>query len=55
MTELFHVKIHMRQAKVDCLFDPSLQSNLISAQFFYKLGLETYNHPQPYPLGGVRQ
>jgi len=55
MTELFHVKIHMRQAKVDCLFDPSSQSNLISAQLVDKLGLKTYDHPQPYPLGWVRQ
>jgi hypothetical protein len=30
MTELLCIKIHMKQNKVDCLFDPSSQSNLIS-------------------------
>jgi hypothetical protein len=55
MTELFCIKIHMKQSKVDCLFDPGSQSNLISTQLVEKLGLETQDHPHPYPLGWVRK
>jgi hypothetical protein len=55
MTELFCIKIHMKQNIVDCLFDLGSQSNLISAQLVEKLGLETQDHPQPYPLGWVRK
>jgi hypothetical protein len=55
MTELFYIKIHMKQSKVDCLFDPGSQSNLISAQLVEKFGLETQDHPHPYRLGWVRQ
>ena len=32
MTKLFHVYIHMRQDKVDYLFDLNSQLNLISTQ-----------------------
>ena len=32
MTKLFHDYIHMRQAKVDYLFDLDSQLNLISTQ-----------------------
>jgi hypothetical protein len=55
MTKLFCIKIHMKQSKVNCLFDLSSQSNLISTQLVEKLGLETQDHPHPYPLGWVRQ
>jgi hypothetical protein len=55
MIELFHIKIHMKQTKVDFLFNLGSQLNLIFAQLVEKLGLETHDHPQPYPLGWVRQ
>jgi hypothetical protein len=51
MTELFCIKYHMKQSKVDCLFDPGSQSNLIYAQLVEKLGLETQDHLHPYPMG----
>lgn len=49
ITELFYIKIHMKQSKVDCLFYPGSQSNLISVQLVKKLGLETQDHPRPSP------
>jgi hypothetical protein len=51
MSESFCIKIHMKQRKVDCLFDPSSQSKLISTQLVEKLGMETQYHPHPYSLG----
>jgi len=50
MTELFYIKIHMKQSKVDCLFDTSSQSNLIFSQLIEKLWMETQDHLHPYPL-----
>jgi hypothetical protein len=55
MIELFYNKIHMKQRKVDFLFDLGSQSNLISSQLVENLGLETQDHMHPYPLGWVRQ
>jgi hypothetical protein len=49
MTKIFCIKIHMKQNKVDCLFDPDSQSNLISTQLVYKIGLEIQDHLHPYP------
>jgi hypothetical protein len=54
-TELFCMKIHMKQSKVDCLFDPSSQSNLISAQLVENIWMENQYHLHPYPLGWVRK
>jgi hypothetical protein len=45
MVELFYIKIHMMQIKVDCLFDPGSQSNLIFAQLVDNLEMETQYHP----------
>jgi len=51
MTELLCTKNHMKHNKVYCLFDPSSHSNLISTQMVEKLGMDTRDHPHPYPLG----
>jgi hypothetical protein len=55
ITELFYIKIHMKQSKVDCLFYPGSQSNLIYVHLVERLGLETQDHSHPYPLGWVRK
>ena len=39
--------------KIDALFDPRSQENLIVAYFINKLGLEVCDNPSPYPLGGL--
>jgi hypothetical protein len=55
MIELLFIKIHMKQSKVDCFFDPGSLSKLISAQLVENIGLDTQEHLHPYPLGWVRQ
>jgi hypothetical protein len=55
MTKLFCIKIHMKQSKVDCLFDNGSQYNLICAQLVEKFRFETHDHIRPYLLGKVRQ
>jgi hypothetical protein len=50
MAELLCIKIHMKRSKVDCLFDPSSQSNFVYAQLVENIGLETLEHIHPYPL-----
>jgi hypothetical protein len=54
-TELFYIKIHMKQRKVVCLLNIGSQSNLISTQLVEKIWLETQYHPHPYPLGWERK
>jgi len=43
----------MKHNKVETLFDPSSQENLISESLVKNLGLETKPHPKPHPLGWV--
>lgn len=49
--ELFHIKITSKHTKIDTLFDIGSEANLIFEDLVKKLGLETRNHPRPYPLG----
>ena len=51
--ELFHIRVVSKHTKVDTLFDPGSQVNLISEKIVKKLGLKTTPHPKPYPLGWV--
>jgi hypothetical protein len=51
MIELFCIKIHLKQSKVDFLFNPGSQSNLISTQLVENIGMETQDIPHPYPMG----
>jgi hypothetical protein len=51
--ELFHIRVVSKHTKIDTLFDPVSQVNLISKALFKKMGLETKPHPKPYPLGWV--
>jgi hypothetical protein len=51
--ELFHIRVVSKHTKIDTLFDPGSQVNLISEALFKKMGLETKPHPKPYPLGWV--
>jgi len=37
------------------MFDSGLQENLISKHIVNQLGLETQNHPRPYPLGWINK
>lgn len=52
-TQLFRIKIQAKKARVDLLFDSESQANLIVEDLVKKLGLKTYDHPHPYPLGWV--
>jgi len=49
--QLFHLKIQIKKTKVDCIVDSGSQTNLILETMVSNLGLETFNHPNPYPLG----
>jgi hypothetical protein len=51
--ELFHIRVVSKHTKIDTLFDPSSQVNLISEALVKKMGLETKPHPNHYPLGWV--
>jgi hypothetical protein len=42
-----------KHTKIDALFDPSSQVNLISESLVKNMGLETKPCPKPYPLGWV--
>ena len=55
MTNLFHIKIQVKNTKIDALFDSGSQANLIVADLVSKLGLEDRDHPSPYPLGWVNK
>jgi hypothetical protein len=50
---LFHIKVVSKHTKIDILFDPGSQVNLISKALVKNMGLETKPHPKPYPLGWV--
>lgn len=50
-SEMFHIRFVYKHTKIDTLFDPSSQVNLISKLIVKKLGMETKTHPKRYPLG----
>jgi hypothetical protein len=52
-TELFHIRVVSKHTKIDTLFDPGSQVNLISEALFKKMGLVMKPHMKPYPLGWV--
>jgi hypothetical protein len=51
--ELFHILVVSKHTKIDTLFDPGSQVNLISEELVKKMGLVMKPHPKPYPLGWV--
>ena len=51
--QLFHLKIQIKKTRVDCILDLGSQENLISETMVSNLGLETFKHPNQYPLGWV--
>jgi hypothetical protein len=53
MNELFHIRVVSKHTKIDTLFDPGSQVNLISEALVKKMGLVTKPHPKPYALGWV--
>ena len=55
MIKLFHIKIHVKNTKVDALFDSHSQANIILEDMVSKLGLEVHDHPHLYPLGWVNK
>ncbi|KAH9308775.1 hypothetical protein KI387_036686, partial [Taxus chinensis] len=55
MSRLSQIEIQIKRTKVNDLVDIGSQSNLISEAVVKKLGLETYEHPHPYPLGWVKK
>jgi len=52
-SELFHIRVVTKHTKVETLFVPGSQVNLISEEIVKKLGLTTRPHQKPYPLGWV--
>ena len=52
-SELFHIRVVSKHTKIETLFDPGSQVNLISESVVKKLGIQTKTHPKPYPLGWV--
>ena len=53
MIQSFHLKIQIKKTKIDCIVDSGSQANLILETMVSNLGLETFNHPNSYPLGWV--
>ena len=53
--ELFNTRINSKHTKIDTMFDRGSQANLISEYLVKSLGLETWNHPRPYPLGWLNK
>lgn len=53
--ELFNIRITSKNKKIDTMFDSGSQVNLISKYLVKSLGLETKNHPRPYPLGWLNK
>jgi hypothetical protein len=51
--ELFHIRVVSKHTKIDTLFDPASQVNLIYESLVKKMGLEMKPHLKPYPLGWV--
>jgi hypothetical protein len=55
VTKLFHIKIKIKNTKVDATFGSSSQDNLIPNNLMAKLGLEFHDNPLPYKLGWVNK
>ena len=53
--ELFNIRITSKNTKIDIMFDSGSQANLIFEYLVKSLGLETWNHPRPYPLGWLNK
>ena len=53
--ELFKIRIISNHTKIDTMFDSGSLANLISEYLVKSLGLETQNHPRPYPLGWLNK
>jgi len=53
--ELFHIKVQVKQTRIDTLFDSGSQANLIAEEYVKTLALTTIPHPHPYPLGWVHK
>ena len=53
--ELFNIRITFKKTKIDTMSDIGSQANLISEYLVKNLGLETRNHPRPYPLGWLNK
>jgi hypothetical protein len=52
--ELFHIIVVSKHTKIDTLFDPSSQVNLIYEALVKKMGLETKPHPMVLKLNHIR-
>jgi hypothetical protein len=52
-SELFHIRVVTKHIKMEIMFDPRSQVNLISEVIVNKLGLTTTPHQKSYPLGWV--
>jgi hypothetical protein len=50
ISKLFHIRVVMRDTKVNTLIDNGYQSNLISEEVVKQLGLNTEMHHKPYSL-----
>jgi hypothetical protein len=55
MKKHFHIKIQVKNTKVDTLFNSSSQDKHITVNLVSNLGLEVHDHPRPYPLGCVNK
>jgi len=53
--ELFHIKVQAKKIRIDTLFDPSSQFNLIAEEYVKLLSLTTQPHQHPYPLVWVHK
>ena len=53
--KLFRIKVQVKQTRIDTLFDPGSQANLIVEEYVKSLALSTIPHPHPYPLGWVHK
>ena len=43
-----------KHTKIGILFDTGSHENIMSESLVKKFGLETQNHPRPYPLGWLK-
>ena len=48
--QLFHIKVQAKRTRIDVLFDPGLQVNLITEDLVKDLELQTQPHTHPYSL-----
>jgi len=55
MTKLFHIKIQVKETKIDALFDFGSLDNIIAVDLVKKLGLEVHGYAIPYSLVWVNK